>query len=77
MYSFFFINVDLMKAYSGRNLVPTFEITKQTDSCDRRTAQTLFQFNIETLFNLLVTRCINKFNFQQLYVLPTLYLCVV
>jgi hypothetical protein len=26
--------------------------------------------------NLLVTRCINKFNIQQLYVLPTLYLCV-
>jgi hypothetical protein len=28
-------------------------------------------------FNLLVTRCTNKFNIQQLYVLPTLYLCVV
>jgi hypothetical protein len=28
-------------------------------------------------FNLLVTRCFNKFNIQQLYVLPTLYLCVV
>jgi hypothetical protein len=27
--------------------------------------------------NLLVTRCINNFNIQQLYVLPTLYLCVV
>jgi hypothetical protein len=27
-------------------------------------------------FNLLVTRCINKFNIQQLYALPTLYLCV-
>jgi hypothetical protein len=27
--------------------------------------------------NLLVTRCTNKFNIQQLYVLPTLYLCVV
>jgi hypothetical protein len=27
--------------------------------------------------NLLVTRCANKFNIQQLYVLPTLYLCVV
>jgi hypothetical protein len=29
------------------------------------------------IINLLVTRCINKFNIQQLYVLPTLYLCVV
>jgi hypothetical protein len=28
-------------------------------------------------FNLLVTRCINKLNIQQCYVLPTLYLCVV
>jgi hypothetical protein len=28
-------------------------------------------------FNLLVTRCINNFNIQQLYVLPKLYLCVV
>jgi hypothetical protein len=28
-------------------------------------------------FNLLVTRCINKFNIQQLYALPTPYLCVV
>jgi hypothetical protein len=28
-------------------------------------------------FNLLVTRCINKFKIQQLYVMPTLYLCVV
>jgi hypothetical protein len=27
--------------------------------------------------NLLVTRCTNKYNIQQLYVLPTLYLCVV
>jgi hypothetical protein len=27
--------------------------------------------------NLLVTRCINKFNIQQLYALPTLHLCVV
>jgi hypothetical protein len=27
--------------------------------------------------NLLVTRCTTKFNIQQLYVLPTLYLCVV
>jgi hypothetical protein len=27
-------------------------------------------------FNLLVARCTNKFNIQQLYVLPTLYLCV-
>jgi hypothetical protein len=27
--------------------------------------------------NLLVTLCINKFNIQQLYVLTTLYLCVV
>jgi hypothetical protein len=27
--------------------------------------------------NLLVTRCINKSNTQQLYALPTLYLCVV
>jgi hypothetical protein len=27
--------------------------------------------------NLLVTRCSNKYNIQQLYVLPTLYLCVV
>jgi hypothetical protein len=27
--------------------------------------------------NLLVTRCINNFNIQQLYVLATLYLCVV
>jgi hypothetical protein len=26
--------------------------------------------------NLLVTRCTNKFNIQQLYALPTLYLCV-
>jgi hypothetical protein len=26
--------------------------------------------------NLLVTRCTNKFNIQQWYVLPTLYLCV-
>jgi hypothetical protein len=26
--------------------------------------------------NLLVTRCTNKWNIQQLYVLPTLYLCV-
>jgi hypothetical protein len=26
---------------------------------------------------LLVTRCTNKYNIQQLYVLPTLYLCVV
>jgi hypothetical protein len=26
--------------------------------------------------NLLVTRCTNKFNIQQLYVLPTLYSCV-
>jgi hypothetical protein len=30
-----------------------------------------------TVLNLLVTRCINKFNIQQLYALPTLYLCVV
>jgi hypothetical protein len=28
-------------------------------------------------FNLLVTRCTNKFNSQQLYALPTLYFCVV
>jgi hypothetical protein len=28
-------------------------------------------------FNLLVTRSTNKFNIQQLYVLPTLYLCFV
>jgi hypothetical protein len=27
--------------------------------------------------NLLVTRCINNFNIQQLYALPTPYLCVV
>jgi hypothetical protein len=27
-------------------------------------------------FNLLVTRCTNKYNIQQLYVLSTLYLCV-
>jgi hypothetical protein len=26
--------------------------------------------------NLLVTRCNNRFNIQQLYVLPALYLCV-
>jgi hypothetical protein len=26
---------------------------------------------------LLVTRCINKYNIQQLYVLPTVYLCCV
>jgi hypothetical protein len=32
---------------------------------------------VKPTFNLLVTRCINKFNIQQLYVLPTLYLCVV
>jgi hypothetical protein len=31
----------------------------------------------KTNINLLVTRCINKFNIQQLYVLPTLYLCIV
>jgi hypothetical protein len=30
-----------------------------------------------TRVNLLVTRCTNKFNIQQLYGLPTLYLCVV
>jgi hypothetical protein len=30
-----------------------------------------------TSFNLLVTRCTNKFNIQQLYILPALYLCVV
>jgi hypothetical protein len=29
-----------------------------------------------TVVNLLVTRCINKFNIQQLYALTTLYLCV-
>jgi hypothetical protein len=28
-------------------------------------------------FNLLVTRCTNKVNIQQLHALPTLYLCVV
>jgi hypothetical protein len=35
--------------------------------------------NCKTLviFNLLVTRCTNKFNIQQLYALRTLYLCVV
>jgi hypothetical protein len=32
---------------------------------------------ILTVFNLQVTRCINKFNIQHLYALPTLYLCVV
>jgi hypothetical protein len=31
----------------------------------------------KTTVNLLITRCINKFNIQQLYVLPKLYLCVV
>jgi hypothetical protein len=30
----------------------------------------------ECLINLLVTWCTNKFNIQQLYALPTLYLCV-
>jgi hypothetical protein len=30
----------------------------------------------ENNINLLVTRCINKFNIQQLYALPILYLCV-
>jgi hypothetical protein len=29
------------------------------------------------VINLLVTRCINKFNIQKLYALLTLYLCVV
>jgi hypothetical protein len=29
------------------------------------------------IITLLVTPCISKFNIQQLYVLPTLYLCVV
>jgi hypothetical protein len=29
------------------------------------------------IINLLFTRCINNFKIQQLYVLPTLYLCVV
>jgi hypothetical protein len=28
------------------------------------------------ILNLLVTRCTNRFNIQQLYVLPALYLCV-
>jgi hypothetical protein len=32
---------------------------------------------IKNNFILLVTRCINKFNIQQLYALTTLYLCVV
>jgi hypothetical protein len=32
--------------------------------------------HIPVTINLLVTRCTNKFNTQQLYVLPTLYLCV-
>jgi hypothetical protein len=32
---------------------------------------------VRICINLLVMRCINKFNFQQLYALTTLYLCVV
>jgi hypothetical protein len=36
---------------------------------------TYLQF-VAFCLNLLVTRCTNKFNIQQLYVLPTLYLCV-
>jgi len=29
-----------------------------------------------TFYSLLVTRCTNRFNIQQLYALLTLYLCV-
>jgi len=33
-------------------------------------------YSLLTFYNLLVTWCTNRFNIQQLYVLPTLYLCV-
>jgi hypothetical protein len=38
---------------------------------------TCLQIFFVLLFNLLVTRCINKFNIQQQYALTTLHLCIV
>jgi hypothetical protein len=36
----------------------------------------LFSVFCLTFYSLLLTWCTNKFNIQQLYALPTLYLCV-
>jgi hypothetical protein len=56
--------------YKGRNNSTEQLVPQENVNSDMQNRQN------NNHFNLLVTRYTSKFNIQQLYVLPTLYLCV-